>query len=71
MAKTPAEIMRAARERAGKTQEQLASELDVTQAQVSNWESGNALPKTKDIRRVARAYGVRPEQLIPGESSAA
>jgi transcriptional regulator with XRE-family HTH domain len=71
MAKTPAELMRAARERAGKTQEQLAVELGFTQVQIAKWEAGKALPTTKDIRRVARAYGLRPDQLIPSESSAA
>lgn len=69
MAKTPAELMRAAREKAEKTQSQLADELGVTQPLIAKWEAGKAFPKTEDIRRVADAYGLKPEQLLPANAA--
>lgn len=65
MARAPCDVMKSARVKAGKTQEQIAAELHVTQPLVAKWESGLAFPQTKNIRRVAKVYGVRPEQLLP------
>lgn len=71
MAKAPHELMRAARERADKTQAQIADELGVTQPLIAKWEKGDGLPKTEDVRRVARAYGLKPEQILPAEEAKA
>lgn len=57
--------MKSARKRLKKTQQQIADELDVPQPLVSRWEAGDGYPQTKDIRRVARVYGVKPERLLP------
>lgn len=65
MARQPCELMKAARERQGKTQSQIAAELGVTQPLIAKWEAGDGLPQTKDIRNVARVYRLRPEQLLP------
>jgi transcriptional regulator with XRE-family HTH domain len=61
----PCELMRAARLLAGKSQYEIATELGVAQALVSKWETGKGWPSTKNIRRVAKAYGLLPEQLLP------
>jgi transcriptional regulator with XRE-family HTH domain len=66
--KSPAELMREAREDAQKTQSEIADELGVTQAAVARWESGAARPRR--VRAVAKAYGLRPEQLLPDENAA-
>lgn len=65
MAKAPGDLMRAIREKADKTQEQMAAELGWTQPYIAKLESGRAFVRTEDLRRVAAAYGLRPEQLIP------
>lgn len=57
--------LRKARDRIGKTQAQIAEEVDVSQPAVQKWESGAALPRTVDVRAVAAAYGVKPELLLP------
>ena len=67
MTKTPAECMRAARDKAGKTQADIAHELGVTQPLIAKWEAGDALPRTEDVRKVAKAYGLKPEQILPQE----
>jgi transcriptional regulator with XRE-family HTH domain len=69
MAKAPCELMKAARKKAGKTQSDIATELGFTQAQISKWEAGDGFPATLDVRRVARVYGLRPEQLLPADEA--
>lgn len=41
------------RQQAGLTQTQLGSELGCTQSIVANWESEVALPRTRDLPRLA------------------
>ena len=57
--------LKRARKRNGKTQAQIAAEVGVTQPLVAKWEDGGGLPITDDLRKAARAYGLRPDQLIP------
>ena len=57
--------MKAARDKLELTQAEMAGRLGVTQPLIARWESGDAYPRTEDIRRVADAYGVKPEQLLP------
>ena len=66
-----AQSLREARAKSRKTQAQIAEECGVTQPVVHLWESGERLPKTADVRTVAKAYGLRPEQLLPAPASAA
>lgn len=56
--------MRAAREKQGLTQEQMALRLGVTQPCVAKWESGGS-PRADQIRSVAREYKMRPDLLLP------
>ena len=51
------------REKIG-TQEQVAKLLNVNQNTISNWENGIAKPKTKDLQRIAKLYGVSISELI-------
>ena len=62
--------LKRARKRKGKTQLEMATELGVTQPLIAKWEDGRGLPVTDDLRRVAAAYGLRPEQLLPSVAKA-
>ncbi len=63
---TIGEELRKARAKLGKTQLQIATELGKSQPSVQQWESDATLPRTEDVRAVAKAYGLDPEQLLPG-----
>jgi transcriptional regulator with XRE-family HTH domain len=56
-------LLRDARERLGKTQGQVAEEVGVTQATVSNWESGEATPRPSKWSRISEVYGVSFKRL--------
>lgn len=62
---TVGDRLKRAREKLGKTQTDIANELGRTQPTVHAWESGDASPRAKDIRAVAKAYGLRPDQILP------
>lgn len=49
----------------GLSQAALARRARVHPADVSRWESGHAIPYRGQVRRLARALGVRPEELAP------
>lgn len=51
------------REKIG-TQEQVAKLLNVNQNTISNWENGIAKPKTKDLPKIAKLFGVSISELI-------
>lgn len=53
-----------ARERTDKKQSDIAAELDVSQATVSNWENGIATPHPSQWRDIASAYGVSISKLF-------
>lgn len=61
--------MRKARLRKRKRQRDIAVEVGRTQPTVQAWESGQAYPRLVELRKVARAYGLRPELLIPAEAA--
>lgn len=67
---TTGELLRAAREKKGLSQRDVAKLTDRTQPTVHAWEADETLPPTGMLRRVARVYGVRIEQLIPAEQAA-
>lgn len=69
MEMTTGELMRKSRKKQGKLQRQIAEELGCTQPTVHSWEADESHPHLKQVRAVARAYGLRPEQLIPREAS--
>lgn len=62
---TVGELLRKARKRRRKRQIDIANELGRTQPTISSWESDQTLPPARDARPVAKAYGLRPEQLLP------
>jgi transcriptional regulator with XRE-family HTH domain len=68
---TVGERLLAARTRLKKTQSEMGDLLDVTQTCICEWETGKALLKLADVRRVAKAYGLKPVDLIPGETESA
>ncbi len=63
------DALRIARQRLSLTQVQMAERLGRTQVQISKWESGESLPRTEDVRDVAREYRLKPEQLLPRTAS--
>ncbi len=63
------DVMRVARNRLDLTQTEMADRLKRTQVQISKWESGESLPRTEDVREVAREYHLKPEQLLPKKAS--
>jgi transcriptional regulator with XRE-family HTH domain len=50
--------------RGGRSQSELAKRLGVTQATVSNWETGESAPPLKAWKRIARVYGVKIADLL-------
>jgi transcriptional regulator with XRE-family HTH domain len=62
---TVGERLRKARERLQKRQQDIADEVGCKQPTVAAWEADDALPSTAIVRTVAKAYGLRPEMLLP------
>jgi transcriptional regulator with XRE-family HTH domain len=56
--------LRAARERLGLTQEQVAQRSGVHATEVSRIEAGKRDPQVSTVRRLARAVKVKPGQLL-------
>ena len=63
------ESIRDARLRKGFTQEELAHEMGVTQAAVSQWESGVTIPRTCDLLKLSEVLGISVSELL-GETKA-
>lgn len=62
--------IRAARDRAGVSQEQLAAAVATTQSTVSKWEGGDTRYLTvADLTLIAEALRVHPAELLPGTPS--
>lgn len=68
---TVPERLRGARRKLKKRQRDIADEIGCTQPTIADWELGRALPRLQDLRTVAKAYGLKPEQLIPDETESA
>lgn len=51
------------REKIG-TQEQVATLLGIDKTTVSKWEIGTSKPKTKDLPKIAKLFGVSISELI-------
>lgn len=56
--------LRAARERLGLTQEQVAERSGVQAGEVSRIETGKRDPKVSTVERLAKAVEVKPGQLL-------
>ena len=56
------------REGNGMTQKQLAAEMDVLPSAVWNWEVEVALPKTRDIPKLAAVLGCTIDDLFRREA---
>lgn len=55
------------RKQANKTQMQLAAEMGVAQNCVSGWETGVALPRTRQLPDLARVLGCSIDELFVPE----
>lgn len=62
---TVGEVLSRARKRLGKKQSEIAALLDKSQPTIHEWETDKSLPRTDEVREVARVYQVKPEQLLP------
>ena len=58
------EVLKDHRLRCGMTQEFVAESLDVSRQAVSKWENGIADPSTSNLLKLAKLYGIEPEELI-------
>jgi transcriptional regulator with XRE-family HTH domain len=50
--------------RRGRTQQDIADEIGVTQATVSTWEKEQFVPRKAKLRDVARAYGIPYRRVV-------
>jgi DNA-binding XRE family transcriptional regulator len=66
-AMTLGQRLRTARERLKKRQQDVATELEVSQVTVSMWESGRSVPNLRDIKRIAWAYGLPVHELVDSD----
>lgn len=58
------EVLKEHRTRCGMTQEFVAESLGVSRQAVSKWENGTADPATSNLLKLAKLYGIAPEDLI-------
>lgn len=57
-------VLKALREKAGYTQIDVATKLDVGQSTVSMWENGNNLPRAEKLPLLAKLYGCSIDDLF-------
>ena len=62
--KSLGEVLREHRTRCSMTQEFVAEAMGVTRQAVSKWENGTADPSTSNLLKLAKLYGITPEELI-------
>ena len=62
--KSLGEVLKEHRTRCSMTQEFVAEALGVSRQAVSKWENGTADPSTSNLLKLAKLYGVTPEELI-------
>ena len=58
------EVLKDHRMRCSMTQEFVAEALGVSRQAVSKWENGTADPSASNLLKLARLYGISPEDLI-------
>jgi transcriptional regulator with XRE-family HTH domain len=64
MTKANGARIRAAREKRGWSQRELANEIGTTAQAVSLWENGEASPSSTNVFALARALRLDPESLV-------
>lgn len=64
---TLGEKLRAARKRAGLTQEQLAGKLLVSRQAVTKWESDRGLPDVENLKQLSKLLGVSVDYLLQAD----
>ena len=52
------------RKKAGLTQSDVAKKLGITEASVSQWETGSTHPSTKRLFEIAQLYGCTVDELL-------
>ena len=52
------------RKKAGWSQDELASKLNVTRQSVSKWENGSNDPNTSNLIALSKLYKISPEELL-------
>ena len=62
--KSLGEVLKDHRTRCSMTQEFVAESLGVSRQAVSKWENGTADPSTSNLLKLAKLYGISPEELI-------
>ena len=58
------EVLKDHRMRCSMTQEFVAEAMGVSRQAVSKWENGTADPSTSNLLKLAKLYGISPEDLI-------
>ena len=58
------EVLKEHRTRCCMTQEFVAESMGVSRQAVSKWENGTADPSTSNLLKLAKLYGITPEELI-------
>lgn len=58
------EVLKEHRTRCGMTQEFVAESMGVSRQAVSKWETGTADPSTSNLLKLAKLFGLTPEELI-------
>ena len=58
------EVLKEHRTRCAMTQEFVAETMGVSRQAVSKWENGTADPSTSNLLKLAKLYGISPEELI-------
>ncbi len=58
------EVLKEHRTRCAMTQEFVAEAMGVSRQAVSKWENGTADPSTANLLKLAKLYGITPEELI-------
>ncbi len=56
--------LRQLREEAVLTQAELAQQVGVSVTAISHWETGNKRPRASNIRSLAKAFGVTPQEVL-------
>ena len=62
--KSLGEVLKEYRMRCSMTQEFVAEAMGVSRQAVSKWENGTADPTTGNLLKLAKLYGISPEELI-------
>lgn len=64
--KSLGELLKEHRQRRSMTQEFVAEAMGVSRQAVSKWENGTSDPSTTNLLKLAKLYGIPPEELIRG-----